>query len=74
MLDPDTLLVTCVHMQAMLASSRGEVLATSTSERSAEDEVDPDDDLQSGSRIRPGERITYLYRYTRCSDTSRAIS
>ena len=58
MLDPDDLPVTFVHMQAIVTSSDGKVLTTST--MGSEGDSSNDDDKP---RISPGQGITYLYRY-----------
>ena len=58
MLDPDELHVTFVHMQVMLTSSRGELMNST----SVESDTERDYDAPGRLAVRPGERITYLYR------------
>ncbi|KAF7798450.1 hypothetical protein EIP86_009671 [Pleurotus ostreatoroseus] len=66
-LRPDILPVTFVHMQVMLTSGKGELLGHSgaRSENDVDGDGDIDDDETAGNGIRPGERITYLYRVGR---------
>lgn len=60
--------VTFVHMQVMLASSKGEVIGASGesgSTMSGPVAFESQDDFDEGAseiHIRPNERITYLYR------------
>ena len=58
-LNPHQLPVAFVHMQIMLTSSKGERLDAG----SDDDGDDADDEDQEQLRIRPGEGITYLYKY-----------
>lgn len=52
LLDPASMPITFLHMQILLTSSSGHLIAES-----------PDDeDTEGERRIAPGERITYLYR------------
>lgn len=65
-LRPDILPVTFVHMQVMISSGHGELLGDSGMRHDEDDggadDENGDDEDTAGNRIRPGERITYLYR------------
>ncbi|KAJ3525628.1 hypothetical protein NM688_g8376 [Phlebia brevispora] len=62
-LKPIGLPVTFVHMQVLLASGQGKLLGRGAEAQDDDDDVDEDETEQN--RIRPGERITYLYRVGR---------
>ena len=61
MLDPETLPVIFTHMQVMLTSSKGEVLATSST--CAFDEDSAENESIAKAAVSQGESITYLYRW-----------
>ncbi|KAH8104687.1 DNA mismatch repair protein MutS [Cristinia sonorae] len=64
-LNPDDLPITFVHMQVLLTSSKGELMAASESRPGAvayDFQNSLEDDDQSEVHIAPNERITYLYR------------
>ena len=56
-LNPTIHPITFVHMKVMLTSSTGKVLNPQAS--------DGEDEDNASNRLRPGEGITYLYRYAR---------
>ena len=60
MLDPDELPATFIHMQIMLTSRKGEISCSASAPSEAG--TGGEDDEQSPAPIRPGERLTYLYR------------
>lgn len=62
MLDPDTLPISFLHMQAMITSDRGEVLGVSSTDSLSFDSVSEDGESRERPIVMPGERITYLYR------------
>jgi DNA mismatch repair protein MSH5 len=65
MLDPDDHRIQFAHMQVMLTSSKGQILAGGGggSHREETTEDDDDDDEDTGRRVLSArERITYLYR------------
>jgi DNA mismatch repair protein MSH5 len=58
MLDSPELSISFVHMQVMFTTNVGQVLGSSTS-----------DDVTAGCGLRPGEKITYLYRCVMSQNT-----
>ncbi|KAI0947282.1 hypothetical protein AcV7_009742 [Taiwanofungus camphoratus] len=66
LLCPRSLPITFAHMQVLLATSRGDVLATSdtTGETGClgSDAGEDEEGEEAGRQISPGERITYLYK------------
>ncbi|KAI0076331.1 hypothetical protein K474DRAFT_1708271 [Panus rudis PR-1116 ss-1] len=65
LLDPDSLPITFLHMQVMFTNSKGELLGASdeVGRYKPEDEEEQATGGEDGeSMVKPGERITYLYR------------
>lgn len=60
LLDPASMSITFLHMQILLTSSSGHLIAEGPAADA--DSMLDDGDTEGERRVAPGERITYLYR------------
>ncbi|KAI0789758.1 DNA mismatch repair protein MutS [Abortiporus biennis] len=65
LLEPTRQPITFLHMQVLFTSRNGQVTTASNPKHEMEEDEDGDEQEENESWIRPGERITYLYRIKR---------